>query len=77
MIRDKESTQHYLGLGALGPEEPQLPGLGVVPLQELALLAVTNRPDLPVVSAVAARHGPLDEDRPEGEGARLDPDVLW
>ena len=48
-----------------------------MPLQELALLAVTNRPDLPVVSAVAARHGPLDEDRPEGEGARLDPDVLW
>ena len=57
------------------PEEPELPGLVVVPLQELALLAVA-RPDaaLPALPA-AAGGGALYEDGPEGDGARLDPDV--
>ena len=53
------------------PEEPELPGLVVVPLQELALLAVA-RSD---AAAPAAGSGALYEDGPEGDGARLDPDV--
>ena len=55
------------------PEEPELPGLVVVPLQELALLVVA-RTDA-AMAAPAAGGGALYEDGPEGDGARLDPDV--